>query len=233
MKKQMASSTIKDDGDVDNRIQTNDNNSVSTNAACDANPAWLSALLAAPPAATMTRQFRRFKHAESHLIVRQHLSTLLVVHLAPSHPALTSGSAVTSVRFHVVPSLRATSTHRKRSLHHDSAVTADDATASILVCTVSTSDNAQFDVRMNLFGEVRDVNPLLADNSLRLSAANCDSTAYLVLFLPTQRCHRDLLDGSTGWQSMSTEAVTTTTQSASSTVASAHETETASNVSIS
>jgi hypothetical protein len=205
LKQKMASTTTKDD-DVDNRQeQQQQQSNVNTNTtnqinASEADPLWLTPLLASPPRATSERMFVRFEHAESHIVARQHLSTLLVLHLAPTYPALSRGDdvRVVEVKFHAEPSLTTNASHRKRSLHQkkDAAAAEDGA---ILICSVRTSDDAQFEIRVNLFGQVRDTNPLLADGSLQLSRANCDSSAYLALFLPTTRCHRDFSEGKLGW----------------------------------
>ena len=51
-----------------------------------------------------------------------------------------------------------------------------------------------------VIGDVRDTNPLLADGSLRLTAANCLGDGYLALILPTVRSTRALaINGLAGW----------------------------------
>jgi hypothetical protein len=106
----MASTTTKDD-DVDNRQQQQQSientNTINQINATQHDPLWLTPLLAAPPRATSERMFVRFEHTESHIVARQHLSTLLVLHLAPTHPALSRGDdvRVIEVKFHAEPSL--------------------------------------------------------------------------------------------------------------------------------
>lgn len=170
--------------------------------------------MASPPPSTAVRQFVRFSEASAHVVARQHVSTLLVLHLAPTHPALSQeGVHVSRVHFEPVASpkevLVKQRRHAKRAKKRaakegdddDDEDEAEEGEAAVMhLCTLQLSDGSAHAVRFHMFGDVRDTNPLLADGSLRLTAANCLGDGYLALVVPTTRSHYALAGGKLpGW----------------------------------
>ncbi len=190
-------------------------------------PDWLAALLASPPPSTAVRQFKIFNETSARLVARQHESSLLVLHLAPTHAAFaTEGVTVSRVEFQPIATPKEVlGKQRRHAKHaHKRAATSslggggggrgggddggdddddDDEHAKDAVmhlCTLHMSDGATHAVQFRLFGDVRDTNPLLVDGSLQLTAANCLGDGYLALILPTVRSTRALaINGLAGW----------------------------------
>jgi hypothetical protein len=179
-------------------------------------PEWLSPLLASPPAPTTERLFTNFEHARSNLLIRQHLSSLLVLHVTPAHAAFArEADGVTVQRVEFLPVLNARELvalqkKTKRAKRHKAAAAGaaggdvevgggggddDDDADAMHICAIHLSDGSRIEVVVRAYGELRDTNPLLADGSLQLTSQNCLTTGYLALILPTTMFNTDFKDG--------------------------------------
>ena len=193
-------------------------------------PEWLSPLLASPPAPTTERLFTNFEHARSNLLIRQHLSSLFVLHVTPAHAAFArEADGVTVQRVEFLPVLNARELvafqkKAKKAQRHKAAAAGaaaggddeidgnDDDADAMHICALHLSDGSRTEVVVRAYGELRDTNPLLADGSLQLTSQNCLTTGYLALILPTTMFNTDFKEGKhPQWKSVGVAAAGTTT----------------------